>query len=413
MSSPYTRPTSLPRQTPPSASFPPPAGDPVDYRAPDSFPAPKKPKGNDSPPGRNRLLPAIAAGAVAGLLAGLGGAAAGVALFNGAANSETQPSLEVAQQDVPAIPETNSNADGSTAAKSVSDIAKQSLPGVVAVSIFDAGNQPIGTGSGFIWDSNGVIVTNNHVVADAANGGTIRVQFSNGKEVEATLAGRSKSYDLAVLSVSEENLPDLPRLEKSKPHIGEPVVAIGSPLGLDGTVTTGIISSLNRPVIAGPDANNASYISALQTDAAINPGNSGGPLLDSRGRVVGVNSAIATLNNGQQSGSIGLGFAIPINQADRIVKEILATGESAVPVIGVTMDEASSTPRIRQIETGGPAEKAGLKAGDTVVKVGDTRVASTADMIVAIRSHNPGDTITLTTSNGTTANVTLDSVKDL
>jgi putative serine protease PepD len=192
--------------------------------------------------------------------------------------------------------------------------------------------------------------------------------------------------------------------------VGDPVIAIGSPLGLQGTVTSGIISALNRPVTTADDSGgSSSYINAIQTDAAINPGNSGGPLIDGRGAVIGVNSAIASLGSGSQSGSIGLGFAIPINQAKRIAEEIMSTGRSRVPVMGVSIDMAyeGEGARVVKVAPGGGAAKAGLKANSIIVKVDGEAIADATELIVAIRAHQPGDVLMVTTRNGTNYEVTL------
>jgi putative serine protease PepD len=185
--------------------------------------------------------------------------------------------------------------------------------------------------------------------------------------------------------------------------VGDSVIAIGSPLGLDGTVTTGIISSLNRPVTAGGQGE-SSFINAIQTDAAINPGNSGGPLVDAQGKVIGVNSAIASLgqSQGQQSGSIGLGFAIPVNQAKRVAEEIISTGRSTHPVIGVKVDlqYSGAGAQISEVTEGGAAAAAGLRSGDVVLAVGDRQIDDSTELIVAIRSYAPGDVVTLKVKDG-------------
>jgi putative serine protease PepD len=185
--------------------------------------------------------------------------------------------------------------------------------------------------------------------------------------------------------------------------VGDSVIAVGSPLGLTGTVTTGIVSALNRPVTAGGEGETA-FINAIQTDAAINPGNSGGPLLDGTGAVIGVNSAIATTGGaaGGQPGSIGLGFAIPIDVAKRLVDEIVKTGTSSTPIIGVELDMAFAGPgaKIGGVNSGSPAELAGLQQGDLVTAVDGSPVADATQLIVTIRSSAPGDTVSLTVERG-------------
>jgi putative serine protease PepD len=181
--------------------------------------------------------------------------------------------------------------------------------------------------------------------------------------------------------------------------VGDQSIAIGSPLGLAGTVTSGIVSAINRPVTTGAgDGAETSYLSAIQTDAAINPGNSGGPLVDGRGRVIGVNSAIATLSSGTgQSGSIGVGFSIPINQARRVAEQIIRTGSATYPVIGASLDPAYTGDgvRILQVSPGGPAAIAGLRAGDIVTAVDGRSIGRPEELVVAIRTKQPGDVIRL------------------
>jgi putative serine protease PepD len=294
------------------------------------------------------------------------------------------------------------------APESVAGIAQQALPSVV--SIATAG----GTGSGFIISEDGYIVTNNHVVADAGPQG-VRVSLRDGREVEATVVGTSPAYDLAVLDVELDGLTPLPIGDSDQVVVGDPVVAVGNPLGLEGTVTAGIVSAVNRPVTAGGQ-DEVSFINAIQTDAAINPGNSGGPLLDAAGNVVGVNSSIATLGGGGglgQGGSIGLGFAIPIKQAQLTADEIIAGGEATFPVIGATLDVSSGAGAvIASLVPGGPAEGAGLRPGDVVTQIDGTTVRTAEELIVAIRSRQPGDTVELSFDrNGTedTVTLTLDS----
>ncbi|MHB1066285.1 MAG: S1C family serine protease, partial [Candidatus Nanopelagicales bacterium] len=181
--------------------------------------------------------------------------------------------------------------------------------------------------------------------------------------------------------------------------VGDAVIAVGSPLGLAGTVTTGIVSALDRPVTAGDGSTETAFINAIQTDAAINPGNSGGPLLNGNGEVVGVNSAIATLGAASgQSGSIGLGFAIPIDSVKRVVDEIVATGSSTTPVIGVSLDMTFAGPgaRVEQVTSGSGAEAAGIQAGDTITAIDGSPVEDATGLIVAIRSNAPGDSVTVT-----------------
>jgi putative serine protease PepD len=309
-------------------------------------------------------------------------------------------------------------------ANSIAGVAAKVLPSVVQIKVQTANGG--GTGSGFVLAADGFIVTNNHVVSDAGSSG-VSVSFADGTTAKARVVGTSASYDLAVLKVSAKGLAPLPLGNSDSVVVGDPVIAIGSPLGLSGTVTSGIVSAKNRPVTAGDTGgSDSAYINAIQTDAAINPGNSGGPLVNLDGEVVGVNSAIATLGAslGGQSGNIGVGFAIPINQARRTVEQLLDTGEAQFPIIGASLDSAydgegariaSSASNGRQpIVPGGPADRAGLQPGDVIVAIDDKPVADSSELIVAIRSRSPGDTVNLTVHRGSdeeSVKVTLGSSK--
>lgn len=306
---------------------------------------------------------------------------------------------------------------------SIAALAAQSLPSVVSVSV-DAGNDS-SSGSGFIVATEGYIVTNNHVIAAAAlnpAASRIEVVLFDGRRAEASILGRNESYDLAVLAVDPQDvggeLTAMTWADDERVRTGDSVIAIGAPLGLDGTVTQGIVSALNRPVTTGQRGGNTSYIDAIQTDAAINPGNSGGPLVDGDGRVIGVNSAIATLAFGTAAGSIGLGFAIPSSDAERIAAEIIATGESSTPIIGVTLDPLFPGPGalVEEVTPGGPAQQAGLRRGDVITAVDGRPVADAQTLIIAIRANAPGDRITLRVVRGTeqfTAEVTLQARSDV
>jgi len=270
-------------------------------------------------------------------------------------------------------------------------------PSVVSISVKTTTGG--GTGSGSIYKSNSTssyIITNNHVVEAAATSGTIKVEFADGSEIAATIVGRDRMYDIAVLQVKKGNLPAIALGDSSKISVGEEVLAIGSPLGLANTVTQGIISALNRPVTAGT-TDSTSYVNAIQTDAAINPGNSGGALVDAQGRIIGVNSAIATLTSGGVSGSIGLGFSIPINEAKRVIDEIIATGKSTRPVMGVVFDDvtADTQAKILQLTPGEGAEKAGIVVGSIIKSIDGVKISNRDAAIVKIRSYAPGAVITV------------------
>lgn len=284
---------------------------------------------------------------------------------------------------------------------SVADIAQRVLPSVVSISA--RGARGGGSGTGFVIDSNGFILTNDHVISDAdVDGGRIDVQLNDGTTLKATIVGRDSSYDLAVLKIDRRGLTALTFGDSDEVAVGDAVIAIGSPLGLSGTVTLGIVSAKDRAVTAGEDAGDNSYINAIQTDAAINPGNSGGPLVNSAGAVIGVNSAIATLGSSflsSPSGSIGLGFAIPINQARKTAEQLIKTGKATYPVVGISVDMqyagdgAKIADTANAIVPGGPAAKAGLRAGDLITKFNDRTITTPEELIVSIRSQNVGDKV--------------------
>ena len=284
---------------------------------------------------------------------------------------------------------------------SVADIAQRVLPSVVSISARSSNGG--GTGTGFVIDSNGYILTNNHVISDAAvDGGEIEVQLNDGTTLQASIVGRDSSYDLAVLKVSRTGLTALTFGNSDQVAVGDSVIAIGSPLGLSGTVTLGIVSAKDRAVTAGESQGDSSFINAIQTDAAINPGNSGGPLVNSAGAVIGVNSAIATLGSSvlsSQAGSIGLGFAIPINQARKTAEQLIKNGKATYPVIGVSVDMQYAGDGAKVADTsnailpGGPASKAGLRAGDLITSFDGRTITTPEELIVAIRSKNVGDRV--------------------
>ena len=295
------------------------------------------------------------------------------------------------------------------APNSISGIAAKVSPSVVEIdSTTSTGTD---TGTGFFIESNGYIMTNNHVIEAAVlDKSKITVKLSNNREYTATVVGRDTSYDLAILKIDVSGAPALVLGNSDNVQVGDPVIAIGSPLGLQGTVTSGIISAKNRPVTTSSDntAGESAFIDALQTDAAINPGNSGGPLVDATGAVIGVNSAIASLGNSisGQPGSIGLGFAIPINQAKKQADQLIKTGTSHYPIVGMSLDSNFAGPgaKIANISTailaGGPAEKAGLKAGDIILAIDGQNIETANDLIVAIRAHSIGDSVTLKYQRG-------------
>ena len=289
---------------------------------------------------------------------------------------------------------------------SIKSVVQKVSPAVVTVRV-DLGNGQGDTGSGsIIQSSNGIsyVLTNNHVV-DAADGGqgTIKIETDSGDQYSATIVGRDVNYDLAVLKVNRNGLPTITIGDSSTLSIGDPVIAFGSPLGLNGTVTSGIVSALNRPVVTqGTSAN--SYVNAIQTDAAINPGNSGGALTDSSGRLVGINSAIAS--TGSNSGNVGLGFAIPINEAKRVYTEIITRSDhkSTRPLLGVYFDNnyTGVGAKVVQLSKGEAAESVGIPVGAIITKIDDKRITDQLSAIVKIRSYAPGTTVkvTVTMPNG-------------
>jgi putative serine protease PepD len=294
----------------------------------------------------------------------------------------------------------------------VAGVAARALPSTVTIQA-ESSNGEGGTGTGFVFDTEGHIVTNNHVVAEAVDGGKLSATFPDGKKYDAEVVGHAQGYDVAVIKLKNapSGLKPLTLGNSDDVAVGDSTIAIGAPFGLSNTVTTGIISAKNRPVASSDGSGSqASYMSALQTDASINPGNSGGPLLDAKGNVIGINSAIQSTSNGGfgsgQSGSIGLGFAIPINQAKYVAQQLIKTGKPVYAKIGasVSLEDTAGGAKITDtgasgsdaVEPGGPAAKAGLKPGDVITKLDDTVIDSGPTLIGEIWTHQPGDKVTLT-----------------
>jgi putative serine protease PepD len=341
----------------------------------------------------------LAASLVAGAVGGLVGYHAGRSDGPSAA-SLRDPSATLGSP-VPAV-------RVSRAATSVAGIAAKVLKSVVSIAVDDPTGS--GTGSGVVLRSDGYVLTNNHVVASAATSGTITVSFNDGRvDLPARIVGRDPETDLAVIRVLGASALTPATLGTSADlAVGDPVVAVGSPLGLTGTVTSGIISALDRTVrVPGEGAGAAStpLFDAIQTDAAINPGNSGGPLVDLAGRVIGINSAIASLSGSStdsQSGSIGLGFAIPVDEARSIALQLIRTGRATHPVVGVqaqTVGADGQGPRgarVTGLVAGGPAKRAGIRVGDVITQVGSRTITSVDQLVVALRSYAVGDRVALT-----------------
>lgn len=345
------------------------------------------------------ILVAAVTALVVGVFAGLGGYLLGQGI-----DSSANTIVSLPQAD--AVPAAATNPGSSIAA-----IAAAELPSVV--SIVATGANSAGSGSGFVIRSDGYILTNNHVVA-IAKGGKLEVVFNDGTRIKGEIVGTNPEYDIAVVKVAKKGLPAMLIGNSDNVAVGDLAIAIGAPLGLDGTVTAGIISALDRPVTAG-DSGDTSFINAIQTDAAINPGNSGGPLLDGAGRVVGINSAIASMATGNsEAGNIGLGFAIPINTAKRIAEELIATGTSKTPIIGVNLDTGFPGPgaKVLEVTPNGPSDDAGLQKGDIITNLAGRLIHDATELVVAIRTHAPGDKVDVKINRGggsVSATVTLGS----
>ncbi|MGI5376639.1 S1C family serine protease [Streptomyces sp. CA-251387] len=355
-------------------------------------PAPKSGRG------RGGLLAAVL---IAALVAGGLGGGLGYTL---AKNDDTTSSTTVSASD--------SGGSFKRDPGTVAGVAAKALPSTVTIQAEGSSGEG-GTGTGFVFDAEGHILTNNHVVADAVDGGKLTATFPNGKKYDAEVVGHAQGYDVAVIKLKNapSGLKPLTLGDSDKVAVGDSTIAIGAPFGLSNTVTTGIISAKNRPVASSDGTgSNASYMSALQTDASINPGNSGGPLLDAQGNVIGINSAIQSAANGlggtSQSGSIGLGFAIPINQAKYVAQQLIKNGEPVYAKIGasVSTEDTSDGAKIVDqgtssadpVEPGGPADKAGLKPGDVITKLDDRVIDSGPTLIGEIWTHQPGDKVTIT-----------------
>ncbi|MDT7705120.1 MAG: putative serine protease PepD [Pseudonocardiales bacterium] len=359
-------------------------------------------------PRKQRTMAGIVAAAViAGILGGgLGFGGAYALLDNGGSGiTLTQSPASAASNAANTVP-------GSVAAA-----AAKAMPSTVDIQVNLA--QGTAEGSGVILTADGDVLTNNHVVDGAT--GPITVTLADGSTHQATVLGTSPSYDLAVIKLQGvSGLTPASLGESSSVQVGQQVVAIGSPQGLTGTVTTGIISALNRTVSVQSESTGAGVVyNGLQTDAPINQGNSGGPLVNLDGQVVGINSAIAT-SGSQSTGSIGLGFAIPVDQASRVAQEIIKSGSATKPVLGVQgsvggQPAAGDGATIAAVQAGSPAAAAGLKAGDVVTKVGDARVQDFSDLVARIGANAPGAQISLTVTSGgatKTVQVTLGSQAD-
>ncbi len=343
---------------------------------------------------------------------------------NGSSSSSSHEPLQVGDQSSSAGAEATTAADSQT----IESAASAALPSVV--KIYGSGQVGSGSGSGIILTADGEILTNNHVAELGIGGGKLAVSFNDGTTARATIVGRDPLTDLAVIQAeSVSGLTPATLGESDSLAVGEQVVAVGSPFGLESTVTTGIVSALNRPVTTKGEAANdpTTVFPAIQTDAAINPGNSGGPLIDTSGQVIGINSAIQTTSSSStaQGGSIGLGFAIPIDDAIPIVEQLRNEEMPTHARIGVNVGNASDRvglpdgALVESVEAGTAAAEAGLHKGDVITKVDDNLVTDSSSLVATIRSYRPDDKVTLTvvtssaggtsTSDGSTVEVTLGS----
>ncbi|MFJ7911532.1 S1C family serine protease [Kitasatospora sp. NPDC096204] len=379
-----------------------PLGYPADY--------PGGPGGHGGP--RKKRGGLVALIAVVAVVAGLAGGALGVSVadrVDSSSSANDHRSTTVQASDT----QKNEPAPGSIAA-----IAQKALPSVVTIKA--QGNGESGTGTGFVFDTEGHILTNNHVVAPTLSGGKLTVKFADGTSYSASVLGHAEGYDVAVIKIDnppKSKLAPLPLADSDKVNVGDATVAIGAPYGLESTVTSGIISAKDRPVASGDDTGSqASYMNALQTDASINPGNSGGPLLDSGGAVIGINSAIqSNASANGRAGSIGLGFAIPINQAKWVADTLIKTGKPVYAKLDVLRNDDYKGDGA-QIQTkdvqgqpavtpGGAADKAGLKPGDVITKLGGVPIDNGPALVSRIWTHKPGETVDVEyTRNGQTLN---------
>jgi putative serine protease PepD len=361
--------------------------------------------------GRRLAAAVVAASLLVGGAAGVGGAAVWTSTHDDVQSS-------------PVLTQTGGSAAPTAATGSVEKVAKSVLPSVVMIKV--AGANGGGSGSGIILSRDGKILTNNHVVALAGNGGEITVSFNDGSHAAAKVLGTDPLTHTAVIQAENvNNLTPATLGHSSSLQVGQEVVAIGSPFGLDATVTSGIVSALNRPVNVGEvSQGNSTIYPAIQTDAAINPGNSGGPLVNLAGEVVGIDAAIQTAPNqglgGGEPGSIGLGFAIPIDEVLPIVQQMIKGETPTHARLGIGVENAASGDgaqvtdgaKISQVSNGSAAQNAGLRAGDVITKVDDHLITSSDGLVAIVRSYRPGDRVTVTYERGGdthTVRVTLDS----
>jgi putative serine protease PepD len=366
-------------------------------------------------PRRAGLATAVLATAVVvGGVAGAGGAAAWSALDDNGTSTASSAGTPTTSQVV-------DTPDAPAPTGSVEAVAAKVLPSVVKINV--SGSQGSGSGSGIILSSDGEILTNNHVAAIAGDGGSMSVSFNDGSTAKAEVLGTDPLTDTAVIKAEGVSGLTPATIGKSSDlKVGQSVVAIGSPFGLDSTVTSGIVSALNRPVDVGSDGQgNSTTYPAIQTDAAINPGNSGGALVDLSGNVVGINSSIRTAGSTEgEAGSIGLGFAIPIDEVMPIVDQMVKGETPTHARLGISVSNAASGSgaevtdgaEVQDVTAGSTADDAGLAKGDVITKIDDHLIDSADSLVATVRSYRPGDKVTVTYEHGgdtKTVSLTLDS----
>ncbi|WP_332642338.1 trypsin-like peptidase domain-containing protein [Aeromicrobium sp.] len=375
----------------------------------DPFP-PARTTGDEPPKRRGRKVVSVVAIAALAAGAGFGGAYA----YDELVDNNNDGTTTVSSLD------TGNTSNTSGPAGAVEKVASKVLPSVVQINV--KGKDDAGSGTGIIISSDGEILTNNHVVEVAGDGGTLTVAFNDGTNAKATIVGTDPLTDLAVIKASgKSGLTPATLGSSGDLRVGQEVVAIGSPFGLESTVTSGIISALNRPVTSNSATatSQGTTFPAVQTDAAINPGNSGGPLVDLNGNVVAINSAIRSGASAGDAGSIGLGFAIPIDLAKNVSKQLLDGKKVEHARIGVKVGQAVSSDDITgigalvsEVTKGGAGDKAGLKKDDIITAVNGHAVASNEALVASVRGYQPGETIKVTFQRDgktQTVNVTLDS----
>ncbi|MEV6689932.1 trypsin-like peptidase domain-containing protein [Micromonospora sp. NPDC051196] len=338
-------------------------------------------------PGRPKLRQMLLIPLITALLAGTLGGALGYAFA--VRGGVAAPVLGAAPGSAPTLAQ--------RPPESLAGVAERVLPSVVTVRMVGVGGTS--EGSGFIVSADGHVITNDHVVAGGT--GKASVIFNDGSTASATVVGQDEESDIAVIKVTRSGLRPVEFGDSDALAVGDPVLAIGSPLSLANTVTAGIVSALDRTMQAGEPGGPTRYYAAIQTDAAVNHGNSGGPLVDAAGRVIGVNSTIKSLvSEGQEAGNIGLAFAIPINQAKRITQEIIGTGKARRTVIGAQVGGPGSNTngsgvRLAAVEPSGPAAGAGLRAGDVILRLNGRPMTEPTDLIALVRKYAPGSVVTV------------------